>query len=171
MTGTDTPDFDDLLAAATEVAAALRARGERVAVSESAAGGLVNAALVAVPGASDFYIGGMVVYTAAGRYVLAGDQPLPEGLRGATEEFAIYQATTAAARYRAEWGLGETGATGPAGNPYGDPPGHGWVACHRVDGGSSSTEQLGTGSDDRTANMHRFALAALQLPARQITAG
>lgn len=153
-------DFDDLVAAASELAAALRTRGERVAVSESAAGGLINAALVAVPGASDFYIGGMVVYTGAGRHVLAGDSGPPEGLRGATEEFAQYQAEQAAQRYRAHWGIGETGATGPAGNPYGDPPGHGWVACS---GALSATHRLATGSSDRVANMFDFARAALDL--------
>ena len=104
-------DFDDLVMLASELGAALRDRGERVAVSESAAGGLINAALVAVPGASDFYIGGMVVYTGAGRHVLAGNDETPDGLRGATEQFAEYQAAQAARRYRAHWGIGETGAT------------------------------------------------------------
>lgn len=167
---TPTPNFDDLVAAATRVATGLRAAGKRVAVSESAAGGLVNAALVAVPGASDFYIGGMIVYTAAGRHVLAGHEPPPADLRGATEEFAIYQADTAAQRYRADWGIGETGATGPAGNPYGDPAGHGWVACLGPNGGPASTRRLSTGSDDRSDNMHRFALAALELAAECIGA-
>ncbi|MDG2113268.1 MAG: CinA family protein [Actinomycetota bacterium] len=165
-----TPNFDDLVAAAHEVAAALRSAGQRVAVSESAAGGLINAALVAVPGASDFYIGGMIVYTGAGRHVLAGDEPPPADLRGATEEFAVYQASAAAQRYRAEWGIGETGATGPSGNPYGDPAGHGWVGCTGP-GPSESTRQLSTRSDDRSDNMHRFALAALELAAECIVAG
>ena len=179
------PGFADLVSAATTVATTLRERGERVAVSESAAGGLINAALVAVPGASDFYIGGMVVYTGAGRYVLAGDEPPPDAMRGATEEFARYQAAQVARRYRATWGIGETGATGPAGNPYGDPAGHGWVAVAHIAGPTLDVEtagapdrspsginvgvrRLATGSDDRAANMMRFALAALELAAAAV---
>jgi len=162
------PTFEDLVRRAERVAAALRGRGERVAVSESAAGGLINAALVAVPGASDFYIGGMVVYTGAGRYVLAGEEEPPRDMRGATEEFARYHAGRAASRYRADWGIGETGATGPSGNPYGDPAGHGWVACLAADGGVAETVRLSTGSDERATNMLRFADAALALAARTI---
>ncbi len=162
------PDFADLVARAEEVASVLRARSERVAVSESAAGGLINAALVAIPGASDFYIGGMVVYTGAGRYVLAGDEPPPDDMRGATEEFARYQASRAASRYRAAWGIGETGATGPSGNPYGDPAGHGWVACVSAAGDAAEVLRLATGSDVRMDNMLRFADAALALAARTI---
>ncbi len=164
------PTFDDLVGRATDVATLLRGRGERVAVSESAAGGLINAALVAVPGASDMYLGGMVVYTAAGRHVLAGDDTLPEGLRGATEEFARVQAGQAARRYRAEWGIGETGATGPKGNPYGDPAGHGWVACVSATGAPTATRLLATGSAVRADNMMVFAATALTLAAETIGA-
>ena len=157
------PGFAELVAAAGDVASALRARGERVAVSESAAGGLINAALVAVPGASEFYVGGMVVYTGSGRYVLAGDEAPPEGLQGATEEFAVYQASRAATRYRADWGIGETGASGPSGNVYGNPAGHSWVACAGPGGTDAViTRRLDTGSDDRGENMMAFALVALE---------
>ena len=84
--------FLDLVATATRIADVLRHQGASIAVSESAAGGLINAALVAVPGASDFYRGGMIVYTGAGRRILAGNEALPEGLKGATEAFALVQA-------------------------------------------------------------------------------
>ena len=53
--------FDDVIEAGKEVAKVLRKVESSVAVSESAAGGLINAALVAVAGASDFYKGGMIV--------------------------------------------------------------------------------------------------------------
>ena len=54
--------FQNVIEVANQVAAALRRTDSSIAVSESAAGGLINAALVAIPGASDFYKGGMVVY-------------------------------------------------------------------------------------------------------------
>ena len=159
--------FSDVIEAGKEVAKVLRKVESSVAVSESAAGGLINAALVAVAGASDFYKGGMVVYTGAGRAVLSSAGPLPENLRGATEAFAVVQADRARQLYQADWGIGETGATGPSGNPYGDPPGVGWVACS---GATEATLELRTGINERESNMYAFAIAALELTVQTIKA-
>lgn len=152
----------DLAAPATAVAQRLRERGESIAVAESAAGGLISAALVAVPGASAYYLGGIVIYTVGGaQALLAGTVPLPDGVRGASEPFARWLATAAATRLTADWGVGETGAAGPAGNPYGDPAGHAWVAVRGPDA-EVRTRHVLTGSDDREANMVAFAAAALE---------
>jgi PncC family amidohydrolase len=146
--------------AATRIAVLLRARGETVAVAEGSAGGLVSAALLSVPGASAYYLGGAVIYTAAAyRAWMHGAVERPPGMRGATEAFADHLARSAALRLDATWGLGEAGAAGPA-NPYGDPAGHCWVA---VSGPVDSTQHVLTGIDDRAANMVAFAAAALSL--------
>ena len=147
------------MALAHDAATLLLGREETLAVAESAAGGMISAALLAVPGASAWYLGGIVVYTGAARRLLAGVEPAPPGLRGATEQFARYEAATVAARLGADWGLGETGAAGPAGNPYGDPPGHAWVAVH---GPAMSTRRIATGLADRPANMAEFAASAIE---------
>ena len=55
--------MDQLMSLAAEVGEALKARGEKVAVAESSSGGLISAALLSVPGASAYYLGGAVVYT------------------------------------------------------------------------------------------------------------
>jgi nicotinamide-nucleotide amidase len=142
------------------VGARLRERGETVAVAEGSAGGLVSASLLAVPGASAYYLGGAVIYTAAAhRAFLAGTIDVPAGMRGATEVFARYLAEAVATRVGATWGVGEAGAAGPA-NPYGDPAGHCWVA---VAGPGASTRHVLTGVDDRGENMAAFAVAALEL--------
>jgi PncC family amidohydrolase len=156
--------FDpDLTAVAERAAAALRERGETVAVAEGAAGGLISASLLSVPGASAYYAGGAVIYTlAASRAFLAGAVPSPPNLRGATEGFARYLARSAAVRLDAAWGIGEGGAAGPTGNRYGDPAGHGWVAVAGPSGREEARHIL-TGSADRTANMIAFASAALSL--------
>jgi nicotinamide-nucleotide amidase len=108
---------------AVAIADRLRGRGQSVAVAESAAGGLISAALLAVPGASAYFRGGVVIYTLDGaEELLAGGPPLPTGVRGASEPFARWLASTAAGKLAADWGIGETGAAGPSGNPYGDPP-------------------------------------------------
>ena len=141
-------------------------RGETVAVAEGSCGGLVSAALLAVPGASAYYRGGGVIYTAAAVRGLLGDAvPRPEPLRGASEPFARWLAEEIAADLGAIWGVGEGGATGPSGNPYGDPPGHCWMAVH---GPSPATRHLLTGDDDRLANMTAFATATLQLLVDQL---
>lgn len=155
-------DLDpSLLAAGERCASALLARSETVAVAEGAAGGLISAALLAVPGASAYYRGGTVIYTAAAtKAFLAGALPTPPGLRGATEVFAQYLARSVAIKLETTWGVGEGGAAGPSGNPYGDPPGHAWVA---VGGAADATRHVLTGESDRAGNMVRFAIAALDL--------
>lgn len=152
----------ELTAIAAAVGARLVERGESVAVAESSAGGLISAALLSVGGASAYYRGGMVVYTLDGaRALLAGATDVDPGRRGACEPFARYLAAAAAGKLGADWGVGETGATGPSGNPYGDPAGHAWVAVAGP-GGLVRTEHQLTGSADRAANMDAFARAALQ---------
>lgn len=145
---------------AERVASLLERRGETVGVAEGSCGGLVSAALLAVPGASAYFVGGAVIYTFAAKAALLGDViETPPGLRGATEEFARYLAEAIRVRLGTTWGIGEGGAAGPA-NRYGDPAGHAWLA---VSGPVSQTLHLLTGSDDRGANMQAFAAAALEL--------
>jgi nicotinamide-nucleotide amidase len=151
----------ELLEQAERVAALLQARKETVAVAESSAGGLITAALLAVPGASSYCLGGSVIYTRQGWHALRDfDEKVLGGFRSATEGNARVRARVIRERMAASWGIGETGAAGPTGNRYGDPAGH---ACLAVAGASERVITLRTGSSDRLANMHRFAGAALQL--------
>lgn len=150
----------ELLPLATKIAALLKARNQRIAVAESAAGGLISAALLAVPGASAYFVAGGVLYTRRAILALRDTrESMFEGARGATEMWALLLARTLRERCTADWGLGESGAAGPTGNRYGDPPGH---ACVAVTGPVERTRVIETGSDDRVANMYAFANAALQ---------
>ena len=156
----------ELTRVAARIAPVLRERGDTVAVAEGSAGGLISSALLSVPGASAYYLGGAVVYTAAAnRAWMAGAVEAPPGMRGATEEFAVYLARSAAAKVGAAWGIGEAGAAGPP-NRYGDPSGHCWVA---VAGPGEATRHILTGLDDREQNMVAFAAAALSLFADVLT--
>jgi PncC family amidohydrolase len=151
----------ELVDQAARVAALLSQRNETVAVAESSAGGLITAALLAVPGASAWCRGGIVIYTREGWQALRDfDERVLGGFRSATEGNALVRARFIRGRMDATWGIGETGAAGPAGNRYGDPAGH---ACIAVAGASERAVTLRTGSSERLANMHRFAGAALQL--------
>lgn len=157
-----------ITAIAAEAGTLLQARHHTVAVAEGSCGGLVSAALLAVPGASAYYVGGTVIYTvAASRAFLAGARPVPPGLRGASEPFARYLAESIRSKLGTTWGIGEGGAAGPSGNRYGDPAGHAWFA---VDGPAPAAHHLLTGDDDRERNMVAFAAAALELLVRQLRA-
>ena len=139
----------------------LKERGQTLAIAESSAGGLINAALVAVPGASAYYLGGAVIYTAAGRSALLGLTAADmANVRSASEPFAKLLAQRVRANLGATWGLSETGASGPSGNRYGDAAGH---ACIAVSGPVEAVITLETGSADREANMREFARRAVAL--------
>lgn len=137
-----------------------------MAVAESSAGGLITAALLAVPGASAYCRGGTVIYTLQAWHALRGfRKELLGGHRSSTEGNALVRARLARERFAAAWGVGETGAAGPDGNRYGDPAGH---ACLAVAGAREKALTLRTGSRDRVANMHAFAAAALELLASEL---
>jgi PncC family amidohydrolase len=159
----------ELLSMAAAVGALLKERGETVAVSESSTGGLIAAALLAVPGASAYFVGGGVIYTHKAREVLLEkrleDHP---GMRASTEPYALLCASAIRERVGATWGLGETGATGPSGNRYGDAPGH---SCIAVAGPRTRAITLETGQSDREANMWRFAREALDLLEQVVRSG
>jgi PncC family amidohydrolase len=150
-----------LLPLAETIAQRLIARRETIAIAESSTGGLIAAALLSVPGASAYFIGGAVVYTKAARAALlgVGDAEM-QGLRPATEAYSLLIARRVGERHGAIWGLGETGATGPSGNRYGDPAGH---TCIAVAGPAERAVTLRTGSAERSANMEAFAERALEL--------
>jgi PncC family amidohydrolase len=146
-------------AIAAEVGERLKDRGETVAVAESSSGGLISAALLRVPGASKYYLGGAVVYTGKARMVLM-DLPREAvaGMRSASEPYALLLARTARERFGATWGVSETGAAGPTGNGYGDAAGH---TCIAICGPAEFVITLETGQSDRAANMEAFTAAAL----------
>lgn len=158
--------MDTLLPAAREIGARLKARGETVAVAESSAGGLIAAALLAVPGASAYFLGGAVVYTKQARGALLGitDAEMT-GLRSSSEPYALLLARTVRARLGADWGFAETGAAGPSGNRYGDAAGH---SCLAIAGPVERVITLETGMSDREANMRAFAAALFRLAAEAL---
>src|ERR1700710_1187486 len=149
----------ELIGIAEQIAAKLIARKQTIAVAESSTGGLISAALLAVPGASAYFVGGAVVYTRDARKILMDipDETM-KGIRSASEQYAKLLASQVRQRFSADWGLSETGATGATGNRYGDAAGH---SCISVAGTEPSAMTLETGSSDRLGNMHVFAGTAL----------
>ncbi|HTP76643.1 MAG TPA: CinA family protein [Rhizomicrobium sp.] len=151
----------ELLPLAETVGARLKARKETIAIAESSSGGLLSAALLAVPGASAYFLGGAVVYTAKARVMLMDiHRESVTGMRSASEPYALLLARTARERFSATWGLSETGAAGPTGNPYGDAAGH---SCIALSGPLEHAITLETAQSDRVENMRAFAKRALEL--------
>jgi PncC family amidohydrolase len=150
-----------VLETGARVGALLKARGQTVCVAEGSAGGLISAALLAVPGASAYFLGGAVVYTRLARRVLLGlsDEEM-RAVQPSTAAYSRIMADAVRVRFGADWAIAESGATGPAGNRYGDAPGHVALA---ISGRTPADLVLETGSADREANMRAFAVAALEL--------
>jgi PncC family amidohydrolase len=149
----------------TQAGTLLKSRRETIVVAETSAGGLISAALLAVPGASAYFVGGAITYSARAISALAGitrEDMRARGIRSSSEPYAELLATQIRARHPGvTWGLAETGAAGPTGNSYGDPAGH---TCISLAGTTIiSTRTLRTGQSDRLANMFAFAEATLTL--------
>jgi nicotinamide-nucleotide amidase len=153
--------MQELVTIAEQIAAKLIERKETIAVAESSTGGLISASLLAVPGASAYFLGSAVVYTREARRILMEipDEAM-KGIRSASEAYAGLLANRIRQRFSSHWGLSETGATGPTGNRYGDAAGH---SCMAVAGPQSQVITLETGSNERLANMQMFASTALNL--------
>jgi nicotinamide-nucleotide amidase len=167
--------IEPLMQHAGRVAVELKARGQTIAVGESAAGGLITAALLAVPGASAYCRGGLVIYTRNALLSLkAVDLARLATMRASTEAYACFEAHTLRTHFETDWGLGETGAAGPTGNKYGDAAGHACVAVAGPGLGLATgaigerSRTLETGSTDRLGNMQAFAAAALLLMAETL---
>ena len=151
----------DLTGPARAVAELLKARKETIAVAESSTGGVISASLLAIPGASAYYLGGTVIYTIKARNELLG--LTKEALKAQTplsEAYVSLCARTNRDKLGATWGIAELGATGPAGTQYGHPPG---ICVLAVEGPVSLTLRIENGRADREANMWEFAHAGLEL--------
>jgi len=154
----------DILLMGARAGQLLKARGEKIAVGETSAGGLISASLLAVPGASSYFAGGAITYSLRSIRGLVGlslEDMNARGIRSSSEPYAELLAQLVRAKHGdVTWGLSETGASGPTGNRYGDPAGH---TCMAVTGPIKIVRTLRTGSDDRVANMWTFAEATLAL--------
>ncbi len=157
--------LQDLMPQAERIGEKLKARKETISVAESSTAGLVSAALLAVPGASAYFIGGAVVYTRASRTellrVTEEEFAAMTGITPSTEPYALLFARKIKERLGTTWSIGETGTAGPTGSRYGHDAGHSCVAVIGPNGERAAT--IETRSGDRANNMRTFSLAALDL--------
>lgn len=145
----------------SRIAQLLTERAETVSVAESSTGGLISANLLAVPGASSYFLGGSVVYTLASRRAFLDlDREKVKSLKPLTTEMVEAFAHAARLKLDATWGIAELGAAGPAGSPYGHGAGTSVIG---ISGPRTRSILVETNSDDRQANMQAFTQRALAL--------
>ena len=144
----------------------LKSRKETIAVAESSTGGLISASLLAVPGASSYYMGGTVIYTRDSRKIFL-DLPVDrlKGVKPLTEDIAIIFAETIRDTLGSTWGIAELGVAGPSGTPYSDEAG---ISVIAVVGPVTASKTIRTGHNEREKNMHEFSDAALALIAETL---
>jgi nicotinamide-nucleotide amidase len=142
------------------IAERLIARGDTICVAESSAGGLIASQLLAVPGASAYFMGGAVIYTHEARRAILGvpDEAM-KGIQPSTDQYVKTLAQAMHAKMGTTWCIGESGATGPTGS-YKNAPGH---AALCILGPVEKTLILETADDDRQRNMWVFSDKALEL--------
>lgn len=149
------------LSAALSVGKILKQRKQTIAVAESSTGGLIAASLLAVPGASAYFLGGTVIYTLEAREHLLGlERAVLRQQEPLTTDYVALCAEQIRQRLNADWGIAELGAAGPAGTPYGHPPG---ICALAISGPRNLRHVLTTDSSDREQNMQSFTAAALKL--------
>ena len=160
--------IQELLPQAERIAAKLKARNETISIAESSTAGLISAALLAIPGASAYFLGGAVVYTRQSRSeLLAVTEQELTGITPSTEAYALLFARKIRGKLATTWSVGETGTAGPTGSRYGHAAGHSCIAViGRTIGGDRNGEwkmTVETGNSDRLDNMRAFSIAALDL--------
>eukprot|EP01043_Picozoa_sp_COSAG02_P005955 COSAG02_NODE_165_length_32175_cov_86.109490_21_plen_256_part_00 len=99
------------MAAAVTVGKLLAAAKQTVSIAESSSGGAISARLLAVPGASSFFAGGVVCYSSQSKFKLLGLDRTASA-PSATKQHAIELADAARTVLGTEWGIGETGVAG-----------------------------------------------------------
>lgn len=144
-----------------EVAEALKARRESIAVAESTTGGLISAQLLSMAGASAYFAGGTIIYTRASRKVfLDASAEKLQGVKPLSEEMAQFFAKAVREKLDATWGIAELGIAGPTGSAYGYEAGTSVIA---VSGPVEAAISVNTGHNDRVRNMQEFTESACEL--------
>ncbi|EKM56069.1 uncharacterized protein PHACADRAFT_257122 [Phanerochaete carnosa HHB-10118-sp] len=153
----------------TKIAAILTERKQSVCVAETAAGGLISAALLSVPGASAYYAGGLTVYTPTSRIAFSGFTPEDfADYRGPTPQIVERLAVHAHKTLQATYALGESGIAGPTAGPTRTRT-SGYVALAVATQDGVVSKEIETGTFDRQTNMVLFTEEALKFLLQVLT--
>jgi PncC family amidohydrolase len=157
-----TPSEAELEVAGARLGDLLLEHGWRLATAESSTGGLIGHAITLVPGASRYYVGGVISYSNLAKELELG---VPHELiaeHGAVSaEVAQAMADGVRQRFNVELGLSVTGIAGPEGGSEHKPLGTHFVGISlRGHPGRVEHRVL---SHDREGNKAAAAMLALEL--------
>jgi nicotinamide-nucleotide amidase len=114
---------------AARVGEMLRERRQTLATAESCTGGLLGQMITSVPGASDYYLGGVISYANRVKEQLLGVEARVIAEHGAvSEEVAGAMAHGARKLMGSDWAISITGVAGPGGSSAEKPVGLVWMA-------------------------------------------
>jgi nicotinamide-nucleotide amidase len=137
----------------------LREQGKTLAVAESCTGGLVGERITAVPGSSDYFLGGVIAYADRVKAALLGvPEPILREHGAVSEPVALAMAEGARERFGADLAISTTGIAGPGGGSDAKPVGMVWVGFSDA---GESTAQVFEFPLDRSR--HRMATAQVAL--------
>lgn len=106
----------------------LRRRGESLSVAESLTGGGLGAAITAVPGSSDVFVGGVIAYqSSVKQQILKVSNTLIDEFGVVSEEVAVAMAEGSRNLFASTWAISTTGVAGP-GPSEGVEAGTVWIA-------------------------------------------
>jgi PncC family amidohydrolase len=149
--------LDDL---AGRLRTACLAAGSTLALAESCTGGLVAAAVTAIPGSSEYFAGGVVSYSNEAKRDLLGVDPDILAAHGAVSaQVARAMAIGARERFGATLAASVTGIAGPAGGTAAKPVGLTYIGV--VDDAGVDVRRI-VWSGDRAANRRDSAIAVLE---------
>ncbi|MGH8104386.1 MAG: CinA family protein [bacterium] len=155
------------------VGQALKARGESLAVAESCTGGALSDIITAIPGSSDYFLGGVVTYSPrAKQSVLNVPAALLKEQGIVSKGVAISMAQNVRSLLNTTWGIGITGVAGPGTDAEGNPAG--LVFCAVASARSDTCERFifnegaGAGDPSRDAVKRSAAEAALRTLLREL---
>lgn len=154
---------------AQHLADAAIAGGLRIATAESCTGGLLAATLTDLPGASEYFVGGVVAYANDAKVRHLGVVPGALDSHGAVSEtVALQMAGGACRRFGADMAMAVTGIAGPGGGTAEKPVGTVWIAVCSS-GGAGGARRIRLQGDRlavRTRSVEEVLSMALEVLAR-----
>ena len=163
------PTERELASAAARLGGALIAEEWNLSTAESSTAGLIGHSVTMIPGASRYYLGGVIAYSNLAKEMELGVPPELIVAHGAVSaEVVEAMAEGVRRRFDSDLAVAVTGIAGPETEPSAKPIGLHYVAAVRR--GHAVTVERHVFTNDREGNKAAAALAALELAHREIEA-
>lgn len=151
-------DFENKIIS-REISALLYEKGKTLGTAESCTGGRIAEAIVAIPGASNYFKGSIVSYVnEVKEHLLCVDRQLLDEKTAVCEEVAVQMVKGACKTLNVDYAIASTGLAGPGGGSPEIPVGTIWIACGSPDEVVTMKLEEDEGRDMNIANATSHAL-------------